>query len=202
MGRYDRKDRFYRQAKAEGRASRAFYKLEQIQNKYRVIKKGDCVVDLGCAPGGWLELASKLAGKEGVVLGVDLIEVDIKNSGNIKFFQGDVNDQETIRSITNELNSVDVVLSDMAPSTSGVKFRDSYLSYELALTALEVAEKILKPGGNFVVKIFPGEEFAGFKKELQKHFRGVVQYRPEATRKTSIEVYLVGTGFHPSTGLG
>lgn len=195
MPKYDRKDRFYRKAKEEGKASRAFYKIEQIQQKFKILKKGDMVVDLGCAPGGWMEYISKFIGDGGRILGVDLLPVKIHIRPNMIFIQEDVTNPAMIDKIITKIGKVDSVVSDMAPSTSGVKFRDSYLSYELAMGALEIAKEILKEGGYFVTKIFPGEEFDNFKKELQKYFSKVNQYRPEATRKTSTEVYLVGTGF-------
>ena len=195
MSKYERKDKFYQRAKAEGHASRAFYKLEEVQKKYGIIKKGDRVLDLGCAPGGWLQLVSKIVGNSGSVFGIDILPVKIGRLPNVGVVQLDIEDSNIIGSIYENFGSADVVLSDMAPSTSGIKFRDYYLSYELAVRALDVAKKVLKVGGNFVVKLFPGEEFANYKKELEKNFDRVGQYRPPATRKTSIEVYLVGIGF-------
>lgn len=194
MATYERKDRFYKQAKEEGHLSRAFYKLEQIQTKFKIIKKGDTVIDLGCAPGGWLEIASKLVGQSGRVVGIDILPVKIKNLPNVKVILGDINETKTDQLLSYG-KKADVVISDMAPSTSGVKFRDSYLSYELASAALQMAEMILVTGGNFAVKIFPGEEFASYKKGLESHFEKVFQYRPEATRKSSNEIYLVAIGF-------
>lgn len=205
MGRFDRKDRFYKQAKAEGRASRASYKLEQIQVKFHIVKPGAQVIDLGAAPGSWLEVLSGLVGKSGKVVGIDLLPLKISFRPNIKFFQEDIYDEKTISLIKAEIDQADLVASDMAPDTSGVKFRDSYLSYELAASALDIAKKLLKPGGNFVVKIFPGDEYSGFKKDLGKYFEKVSHYRPEATRKSSSEIYLVGMGFRaldPSTNSG
>lgn len=195
MGTYKRKDRFYQKAKEEGHVSRAFYKLEQIQKKFKVFKRGDKVVDLGCAPGGWMELISKLVGDNGNVLGVDILPLKINLRPNMIFIQEDITSQDVMDKITDKMDRVDVVVSDMAPSTSGVKFRDSYLSYELSMRALVIARKVLKRGGNFITKIFPGEEFADFKKEMQKYFEKVSQYRPEATRKSSNEVYLIGMRF-------
>lgn len=195
MGRFNRKDTFYRRAKAEGHASRAFYKLGQIQERYKIIKMGDYVVDLGCAPGGWLEVASKIVGKSGKVVGVDILPIRINSRPNTSFIQADVNESVLVDFILDAASGIDVVLSDMAPSTSGIKFKDSYLSYELAYRALDIARKVLKAGGNFVVKIFPGEEFAGLKREISTHFEKVTQYKPAATRKSSIEIYLIGLGY-------
>lgn len=192
MPKYDRKDRFYQKAKAEGHASRAFYKIEQIQKKYKILRSGDKVVDLGCAPGGWIQYISKIVGKSGKVIGFDLLPLSNLNLPNVEIDIMDVTDEKLSIIIEEKIGKANVVVSDMAPSTSGVKFRDNYLSYELAMIALDVARNVLKKGGNFVTKIFPGEEFASYKKELQKHFTKVHQYRPEATRKTSIEVYLIG----------
>lgn len=195
MVKYIRKDRFYDKAKEKGYASRAYFKLEQIQKKYRILRPGDHVVDLGCAPGGWIQIVENLVGKSGKIFGIDLLPVTISPKEKTVIVQGDIYDESVISQIKETLGRVNVVISDMAPDTSGVKFRDSYLSYELADRALEIARAVLGKGGHLVTKIFPGEEFAGFKKELQNHFEKVVQYRPEATRKTSIEVYLVGMGF-------
>ena len=196
MGTYKRKDHFYKKAKEEGLSSRASYKLEQIQKKYRIIKRGDKILDLGCAPGGWVQIASKIVGPEGMIFGIDLLPIKINLPQNATYLQGDITDAEKISRIKECINEADVVVSDMAPDTTGIKFRDSYLSYELALEALEIAGKILKKSGNFVTKIFPGEEFDQYKKVLMKHFEKVVQFRPEATRKTSIEVYLIGLKFN------
>lgn len=206
MGRFDRKDSFYMKAKAEGKASRAYYKLEQIQQKYQIIKRGDRVVDLGCAPGGWIQEAVKIVGSEGRIFGIDLLPVHIGALDNVTIKEGDINEPSLISEIKKTLGNVSVVLSDIAPDISGIKFKDSYLSYELAMRALNISREILKEGGNFIVKIFPGEEFVGFKKEMKKNFSKVIQHRPPATRKSSIEIYLVGIGFHknlhPSTGSG
>jgi len=195
MGQYDRKDRFYEKAKSEGHASRAYYKIEQIQSKYQIFKTGDSVLDLGCSPGGWLEYLSKIVGNKGKALGIDILPLKIDIRPNIDFIQGDINDEGDISKVKELIGSADVVVSDIAPSISGIKFKDAYLSYELALRALDIAKEILKEGGHFVTKIFPGEELAAFKKELQSQFEKIHQYRPEATRKTSIEVYLIGKGY-------
>lgn len=192
MGNYDRKDRFYKKAKDEGRVSRSSYKIEQIQQRYKLFKKGDRVLDVGAAPGGWSDVVAKLVGEKGLVFGIDLLPLKIQMRPNIRFLQSDIYDEKTISAIKSELGQADVIMSDIAPDTSGVKFRDSFLSYEMVVRTLEIAEQFLKQGGNFVAKIFPGEEFAELKKDMQKKFERVDQYRPAATRDTSIEVYLVG----------
>ena len=194
MGQYDRKDRFYRKAKEEGLASRASYKLLEIQKKFKVIKRGDIVLDLGAAPGGWLQVAGEIVGEKGMVFGIDLLPLKIAIPKNVTFHQGDIRDEGSYKEFCEKNVRADLVVSDMAPNTSGVRFKDAYLSYELAKAALDITKRFLRPGGNFVAKIFPGEEFAKFKDELGLYFEKVMQYRPEATRKTSIEVYLIGLG--------
>lgn len=200
MGQYKRKDHFWKKAKEVGYVSRASFKLEQIQEKHKILKAGARVVDLGCAPGGWLQVASKIVGKNGFVYGIDILPTKVGNLQNTKIVLGDISDRGVITEMRKEIGAADAVISDMAPNTSGVKFKDAYLSYELALSALDVAKALLKEGGNFVAKVFPGEEFQKFKKELQKNFERVVQYRPEATRKTSNEIYLIGIKFLAPAG--
>ena len=196
---YNRKDHYYKKAKEEGFASRAVYKLEQIQSKFRVIKKGDKVIDLGCAPGGWLQKLSEMVGGKGMVAGIDILPIKIKCPNNVKFVLGDINDEAALGATFAELGGVaDVVVSDMAPNTSGLAFKDCYLSYELCMMALEVAQKILKENGNFVAKIFQGKELDDFRLELRKYFKKVNTYAPPATREGSKELYLVGIGYHSS----
>jgi 23S rRNA (uridine2552-2'-O)-methyltransferase len=199
---YNRKDHYYKKAKAEGRASRASYKLEQIQAKFRVIKKGDRVFDLGCAPGSWMEVVSEMVGEKGFVAGIDILPIKIPIKKNMAYVQGDINDDAVVATVVPTIpflsvgtTKFDVIISDMAPNTSGVSFKDSYLSYELDVQALEVAKKYLKEGGNFVAKIFQGEEVDVFRKELRTAFKKVETYIPDATRQGSKELYLIGLGF-------
>jgi 23S rRNA (uridine2552-2'-O)-methyltransferase len=200
---YNRKDHYYKKAKEEGFASRAVYKLEQIQKKFHVIKIGDRVLDLGAAPGGWMQAVSEWVGPQGLVVGIDLLPLKIPLKPNMRFVQGDVNDASTLEKIAGQLPAAgqcslatDVVLSDMAPNTSGVAFKDAYLSYELCMMALDVAKKLLKPGGCLVAKIFQGDEVEGFKKELRACFKKVGHYVPPATREGSKELYLVAAKFN------
>ena len=209
---YNRKDHYYKKAKDEGRASRAVYKLEQIQSKFKIIRKGDKVLDLGCAPGGWMEIVSEIVGKDGLVVGIDLLPLKIQLRPNMKYVQGDINDDEALNKVAAELalpknsenqksklcgyhHCVDVVISDMAPNTSGVAFKDCFLSYELCTMALDTAKKMLKPNGNFAAKIFQGKEVEEFKRDLRACFQKVAQYLPPATREGSKEIYIVATGF-------
>lgn len=192
---YKRKDYYYKKAKKEKKPSRAAYKISQIQQKRKVINKGDIVIDLGCAPGGWLKEISKLVGPKGTVIGVDTEVLRIDIPKNAAFIIGNVMSPDSINQICLRLtDEADVVVSDMAPNLSGIGFRDSYNSFELALRAFEICQGILKEGGNFIVKIFPGKELEDFKKLLKKAFAKLDIIRPPATRKTSKELYLVATG--------
>lgn len=194
---YDRKDHYYKKAKEEGWASRAVYKLEQIHQKYRVLKRGDLVLDLGCSPGGWMEMAGRLVGKDGLVVGMDILPLKITLRPNMRYLQGDINDARNIEKLQAliEGRKFDVVLSDMAPNTSGIGFKDSFLSYELCMMAFETARKILRQGGNLVAKIFQGKEVEDLKKELRTGFNRVSQYLPPATREGSKEIYIIASGF-------
>jgi 23S rRNA (uridine2552-2'-O)-methyltransferase len=205
---YNRKDYYYKKAKEDGRVSRASYKLEQIQFRYHIIKRGDVVLDLGAAPGSWIEVVSEIVGDKGFVVGVDLLPLKVKLKTNMRFFQGDLNQtEEVLRNlhqteevdvILHQTEEVDVILSDMAPNTSGVAFKDAYLSYELCLKAYEVAKSLLKQGGNLVSKIFQGKEVEDFRREIRPHFSKIETYIPPATRATSKEIYLIAIGYKRS----
>ena len=200
MGKFTPKDRYFRKAKQEGLLSRAAFKLKQLDQKYQLLKAGQRVVDLGAAPGGWSQVALQAVGPTGQVLGVDLETRLRLEAPGFTYLQGDLEAEDTQARIRDSLpGPADVVLSDMAPSTSGIKFRDQLRSAALARQAWAVARAILKKGGHLVIKIFPGEELAPLKKELKGHFRRVQEYSPAATRKTSNELYLVALGFLPSS---
>lgn len=193
---YERKDHFYRRAKREGKASRAVYKLAELQRRFALVKKGGTIVDLGCAPGGWLQELSPMVGPGGRAIGIDILPLKISLPKNCAFIKGDINDEGNLAEIERLAGGrVDAVLSDMAPNISGIEFADAFRSYELAMRAFDVCSRILKKGGNFVVKIFPGEEFPGFIAELKSRFKKVTTIVPEATRKTSSERYLVAIGY-------
>lgn len=193
---YERKDHFYKRAKTEGKASRAVYKLAELQRRFQLIKKGDVVLDLGSAPGGWLQEVSPLVGGTGRVIGIDILPLKISPPKSCQFIRGDLSDKASQQKIM-ELaeGKIDVFLSDMSPNISGVAFADAYRSYELAMLALSVCKKLLKPGGNFVVKIFLGDELPQYVSELKKFFSEVRTITPKATRKTSSERYLVALNF-------
>ena len=197
MGKYQRKDHYYRKAKEQGLPSRASFKIEEILKKYKLVKPGATVLDLGAAPGGWTVKLLKEVGAEGKVLAFDLQKLDGVQGGQLRFFQGDAFGTEAEAWLKDNLagKQADAIFSDISPKLSGIEFRDAYLSYEFGMKTLELAGKILKTGGHLVTKIFPGSEFPDFLKSLRKNFKKVQTFEPKATRKTSREVYLVAMGF-------
>ncbi len=193
---YQPKDRFYRQAKEEGYRSRAAYKLQELNRRFRLLKPGDRVVDLGAAPGGWLQVAAEIVGPKGKVLGVDLQSIAPFHQPNIVALQGDATAPESIAKIKELLGaSADCVLSDLSPRLSGIRDADIGRSVELIRQAHGVARELLRPGGNFLAKSFVAEESREFFAELKKDFVSVDRTRTEATRKGSSEIYFCARGF-------
>ena len=193
---YQPKDGFYRRAKKEGYRSRAAYKLLELNRRFHLIKPGDRVVDLGAAPGGWLQVASQMTGRRGRVIGIDLEPIEAFNEPNIILFQGDITSEETRGKINEFLGTLaDCVISDLAPHLSGIRDADLGRSLELNRSALQVACQLLKPGGNFVVKVFMGEDLKSFFRQVEECFHSVQRTRPEATRKGSAEIYLCAEDF-------
>jgi 23S rRNA (uridine2552-2'-O)-methyltransferase len=194
-------DRFYKEAKTAGYRSRSAFKLLQISKKFTLIKAGDVVVDLGAAPGGWSQIARELVGEYGMVVSVDLLSM--APIAGVVILKGDITNEETISTIhealaSHERKAVDVVISDVAPQLSGNKELDQYRSCELSTAALNVATALLKKNGSFVTKIFQGEYYPEFYKSVKEKFRAVKAYAPEASRKRSAEVYVVGKGYKQS----
>ena len=187
----NRKDFYFRKAKQEGYNSRAAYKLFELNKKYNLIKKGDRVLDLGCSPGSWLQASYKISKSR--VVGIDILP--IKKINNVKFIQADITDKGTLEMIRSILSEFDVVLSDMAPKTSGIKELDHNKSIYLSEKALEIAENILKGNGNFLCKVFQGESFNGFLDLVKKEFEFVKSSKPESSRKESKEIYIICKGF-------
>ena len=196
MAVYDRKDKYFRKAKEKGYRSRSAFKLLEIDKKFSLLRVGDHVIDLGCAPGGWMQILGEKVGEKGLILGVDLEDIAPFSEKNISFIRGDVRDSTIQQRMLAMLGrKVDVVTSDMAPHITGVKFQDQYHSYELAEMALHVCKSLLREGGSFVTKIFPGSDLEKFKKNLQESFSQIKTVLPEAIRKSSNEIYLVAKGF-------
>lgn len=193
---YERKDHFYRKAKREGKVSRAAYKIEELNQRFGIIKKNDVVLDLGAAPGGWLKETSRFVGERGRVIGIDLLPIKTHLPPNCAFILGDLSETGSQKKLADFVKGkVDVVLSDMSPNLSGVAFADAYRSYELALLAFEICKILLREGGNFVLKIFPGNEFSEYMKILRKNFFEATVVVPKSTRKTSSERYVVAKKF-------
>ena len=186
----DRRDFFYRKAKDEGYRSRAAFKLKQINEKFKIIKKGDTVVDLGAAPGGWLQVAKELSG--GIVVGVDIL--DIEEIEGVDVIKGDIRLDKTIEKIREKIKSdgADAVICDAAPNLSGSWSYDHARSIDLSTSALECARKILKNGGNFAVKVFQGDMFPDFLNKVRGIFGKVQAFSPEASRQQSAEIYIIG----------
>jgi 23S rRNA (uridine2552-2'-O)-methyltransferase len=193
---YDPKDFYYRKAKAEGLRARSAFKIDEIVRRRRLLARGQAVLDLGAAPGGFLQVLAEAVGEGGVAVGVDL--EPIRNLGKpwVKTAIVDLlapDALERIRALHG--GRFDLVTSDMAPKTIGVKVTDEARSLELCRMALGVACETLRLGGAFVTKVFMGGDFQLFKKEVAALFDEVHVIRPEATRDSSYEVYLLGRGF-------
>jgi 23S rRNA (uridine2552-2'-O)-methyltransferase len=192
----DRKrDYYYQKAKAENYRSRATYKLSQTAEKYRFIRRGDVVVDLGAAPGGWIQAARKIAGKTGFVLGVDLKPIEPFPQEYIRTIVADFTAPAALKQIMDFLpRKADVVLSDASPNICGVWELDNARQIDLASKALQLALSLLRPHGNFFVKVFEGNMLPGFVKAVKKHFEVVKVIKPKASRAKSSEMYLLAMG--------
>ena len=191
-----RRDEYRKRAKVEGYRSRAAYKLAQIDSKFRLIRKGDTVVDLCAAPGGWSQYASKKVGEKGRVIAVD--KMKIKPIESVVNICGDVTAfEEVLKTVEEVLNGekVDVVLSDCSPSVSGNWSLDHARQIFLAEASLKIATKILKPGGNFVVKVFQGDLLEEFITKIKRRFKFVKRLKPKASRKKSAEIYIITKDF-------
>ena len=194
--RQRKRDQFHRLAKQKGYRSRASFKLFQVTKRYRFIKRGDRVLDLGAAPGGWLQAARKVVGAEGYVLGVDKDPIEDLPYQNVTAFVTDVTQSDVIERIQSVSGlAFDVVVSDLSPNISGVWEVDHARQMELARTALRIARVILKPAGNMLVKIFQGSELKEFQLEMKSSFSTLRIVKPPASRPESAELYFLGLGF-------
>ena len=195
----DRKrDYYYKKAKAEQYRSRATYKLSQTAIKYHFINKGDILVDLGAAPGGWIQAARKIVGKTGFVLGVDLKPIAPFPQEYIRTIVADFTEPETVEQILTFLpRKPDVLISDAAPNISGVWDVDQARQIDLANQALQLALKLLRPGGNFFVKVFEGDMLNDFIATVKHHFEIVKFIKPKASRAKSSEMFLLALQMKP-----
>ena len=190
-------DHYTERAKKERYPARSVYKLKEAQNKFRLIKKGDRVLDLGCSPGSWLLYAAELTGKRGRVLGIDLKAIRIKLPPQAQTLRADIMTIDRAWVDKQELgNRFNVVLSDMAPATTGNKGLDAARSFQLCQAALGIAEIVLKPGGSFICKIFQGEEFKEFSDIVRNRFKRHKIFKPLSSRKESKEIYIIGMNFN------
>jgi 23S rRNA (uridine2552-2'-O)-methyltransferase len=188
-----KRDYYYRKAKEEKYRSRAAYKLFQAVQKYQFIKRGDMVVDLGAAPGGWTQAARKIVGAEGFVLGVDLKPIEPFPEQNVRTIIGDITEPETVKQIQEMLHKkADAVISDVSPNISGIWELDHARQIDLAQKALEIALETLKPGGNFFVKVFQGDMLNDFVSMVKRHFEDVKIIKPKASRAKSSEIFILG----------
>ena len=189
------KDEYVQRSIKEGYRSRAVYKLIELNDKAQFLKPGQTVVDLGAAPGGWLQVASKITGEKGKVIGLDLLPID--PLPDVETIEGDFQEDEVLQQLQNLLRGekIDLVLSDMAPNMSGMAAVDQPRAMYLCELALDFALQHLKPGGWFVAKVFQGEGFEEFLKEVRQHFTKVSMKKPKASRPKSREMYLVAGNF-------
>lgn len=197
MGKpYEPKDFYYRQAKKAGLRARSAFKIDEILRRHDLLPRGGAVLDLGAAPGGFLQILADWVGEKGVAIGVDIEEIRRLGKPWVKTAVVNLLDPEALEQIRAlYAGPFDLVTSDMAPKTIGVKFTDEARSLELCRMALDVAHRTLKPGGGFVTKVFMGGDFPVFKREVAGRFQKVHIVRPKATREHSYECYVVGTGF-------
>lgn len=188
-------DPYVKKAQQDGYRSRAAYKLLELQEKDRLFKPGMTVVDLGAAPGGWSQVAEKLAGRKGLVIASDILEMD--PIAGVQFLQGDFREEAIYNQLLEIIGErpVDLVISDMAPNMSGMDAVDQPRAMYLAELALEMAGQVLKKEGAFVVKVFQGTGFQEYRQALVKQFASVSSRKPEASRPRSKEIYLVARGF-------
>ncbi len=190
--RSHRHDIFHRRAKKEGFAARSVFKLEEIDKKYRLLKPGGRVCDLGCRPGSWLQYAGRVVGARGALVGLDRSPLDVEIAG-ARILVGDVY-AITAGELRGELAAFDLVMSDMAPDTSGVRSADQARSEALFERALELGEELLAPGGHFVGKLFQGPDWQRLLARVRSGFASAHTVKPAGSRKESIEQYVVGLG--------
>lgn len=182
---YNPRDHYFRKAKEQNFVARSVFKLEEIDKRWKLFKLGQRVLDLGAFPGSWSQYASKKVGNQGAIIGIDLKEVTVRLS-NAEFWTKNIFEVEWGE------QQFDIVMSDMAPATTGIKSIDQAKSLELCEMALQIARERLQPGGHFVCKLFHGSDFESFRAQMRKVFEKVEVMKPDSTRKSSKEIFLVG----------
>ncbi len=188
-------DPYVKMAQKDGYRSRASYKLLEIQEKDRILRPGNTVIDLGAAPGGWSQVTSRVLGDKGRLIASDILEMD--SIPDVTFIQGDFTEESVLAQILEAVGDhpVDLVISDMAPNMSGVKMADQARAMYLCELALDLAGQVLRPGGDFLIKIFQGEGFDTYHKQVRTMFEKVQMRKPLSSRDRSREQYLLARGF-------
>lgn len=196
MSNFKVKDHYFNKAKSENYLARSIYKLEEIDQKYKILKPGMLVVDFGYHPGSWIQYTSKIVGDEGRVVGIDIREVNKKLSGipNVRVYQKDIFDIQDLKHLDVD-SQFDVVLSDMAPNTTGIKSVDQDRSLNLVESVFGLLPKFLKPGGNFVIKVFDSQNAQNYLKEQKNLFKEFHYLKPKSTRSISKEFFVIGKNF-------
>jgi 23S rRNA (uridine2552-2'-O)-methyltransferase len=188
-------DHYFFKAKKDRFLARAVYKLEAVQKKYRLIRPGHRVLDLGAAPGSWLQLTAEIIGPRGIAVGVDIKPIKHPFPGNVVTLQRDIFEAELAEELAEAYGPFDLVLSDMAPSTTGIRSADSARSALLFEQAFTLTLRLIRPRGHFLAKIFQGSEFSELLAMVKRHFERVKVVKPEASRKDSKEIYILAMGF-------
>lgn len=192
------KDHYFHKAKKDNFLARSVYKLEEIDERFKIIKKGDQIIDLGYHPGSWIQYTAEKLGKDGLVIGADIKEINNKllNLSNVRLFQKDVFTIETMAEL-GVSDQFDVVLSDMAPNTTGIQSVDQIRSLNLVEMVFSLLPRFLKPGGNLVIKVFESNDAQVFLKSQKKHFEEFNYLRPKSVRSVSKEFFVIGKNFRP-----
>lgn len=196
MAHYQVQDRFFKKAKQEGFRARSVFKLEGIDERYHVLRPGMKVLDLGAAPGSFLQYISHKIGSKGLAIGIDLQPIVDLMLDNVTTYVGDIFNEAIYEEISqkNNVRQFDLITSDLAPKTTGISFVDGNASLELNLQVLSVAKRYLRKGGNLIMKTLPGFNEGSLIGEVRKNFKQVRKFRPEAIRKSSGECYVIGLG--------
>jgi len=193
MYRKDRKQEPYTiLAQKQGYPARSVYKLKEIDEKYKIIKRGDKVLDLGCAPGSWLLYISEKTGNKGKAVGIDTEDIEIAGKPNVSFIKKSIFDLKD----SDFKEKFQAVVSDLAPKTSGVKFLDSEKSLEMAEKSFEIAKSFLEPGGNFICKVSENDSSRELFEKVKERFEFAKRFRPKAVSSQSKEFYIIGKGFY------
>ncbi len=185
------KDHYFHKAKHDGYVARSAYKLEEIDKKHQLLRKGNLVLDLGCSPGSWLQYVSRKVGEKGQVLGVDLEEVKLSLPKNVKVLQADIFEM-TVKDLELNGGMVDVILSDMAPKTTGIRDTDAQRSFALNQQVLELSGDLLRPHGTLLVKAFQGAPLEQLRREFSNSFAQLKLCKPKSSRSESVEIFLLG----------